>query len=308
MYTVQDEVMTTGSWSRPRWNKPAFPSFAAAAYQRLSKAFTQAHEIPFDDNTRIIFFSDLHRGDKSAADDFAPNEALFLHALNHYYDHNYTYIEVGDGDDLWSTQHFLDIRRAYAQVYHLLHRFHSQKRLHMLFGNHEISQEGHIQQDKDGLPVHESLVLRHSRTDQRLFVTHGHQVDLWCDPLAGFSRKLIRFLQLFNMQSETKAKGQSGTLGKIITNWSSTQQKHLEQRLTHWADKQQQILITGHTHRPVGNVESNIPYFNTGSGVHPHTITGLELNHGLIQLIKWVQIGSEYKREIVSNISLRRWA
>ena len=89
----------------------------------LDRILPAAPEMPLDDHSKIILFSDTHRGDKSAADPFAPNEPLFLHALTHYYQQGFTYIELGDGDDLWqvsdfgAVQHF---RPAFTErnIYH----------------------------------------------------------------------------------------------------------------------------------------------------------------------------------------------
>ncbi|MBN1262191.1 MAG: serine/threonine protein phosphatase, partial [Anaerolineae bacterium] len=68
---------------------------------RLSGVLASAPEIPFTDDDRFIFFSDCHRGDNSWADDSAHNQSLMFHALQHYYREGFTYIEVGDGDELW---------------------------------------------------------------------------------------------------------------------------------------------------------------------------------------------------------------
>ena len=71
------------------------------AHRRLTEVFRRARRVPFNDSSRIVFFSDCHRGNNGKADDFAKNAELFLHALGHYYREGFTYIEVGDGDDLW---------------------------------------------------------------------------------------------------------------------------------------------------------------------------------------------------------------
>lgn len=308
MVTTPNRTNITTTWPRP-YGRVNWPSLASFTHQRLNKLFAQAQEILFNDHERIVFFSDLHRGDKSAADEFAPNEALFLHALGHYYTRDYTYIEVGDGDDLWSTTHFQDIRQAYPQIYDMFHRFHGRRKLHLLFGNHEIGgYQPEIQHEKDGLPVQEALILRHARTNQRLFVTHGHQVDLWCDWLTGFSRHFVNFLRFFSLHDDTKLALQQKrtTLENTIANWSIRQQQRLEQRLSSWAQQNQRIIIAGHTHRPEG--AGTTPYFNTGSGLTRHAITGLELYHGRLQLIKWVQTETNaYRRLVLHTVPLGRW-
>jgi hypothetical protein len=148
---------------------------------RLDRVLETAAEIPFDDSSKLVLLSDVHRGDKSESDEFAPNEALFMHALGHYYRDGFTYIELGDGDDVWQAGRLSAIQQAYPQVFELLGRFRKQNRLYRIVGNHEI-QGGGVQ--ADDLAAEEGLVLRHRRTGQRLLVVHGHQMDVWCDQLA----------------------------------------------------------------------------------------------------------------------------
>ena len=69
--------------------------------KRLSKAYQNAKIEYFDKHSKYIFFSDCHRGDDSVSDEFARNQIILLHALNYYYNHGYTYVEVGDGDEMW---------------------------------------------------------------------------------------------------------------------------------------------------------------------------------------------------------------
>ena len=75
---------------------------------RLTAVLTEARKqpIPFDDTSKLIFFSDCHRGDNSWADEFARNQSLYFFALKNYYDQGFTYIEIGDGDDLYKNKHF----------------------------------------------------------------------------------------------------------------------------------------------------------------------------------------------------------
>ena len=307
MITTPHKTTFTTTWPQPS-KTAALPSLPSWSQHRLNQLFTQTREIPFNDQTRLIFFSDLHRGDKSAADEFAPNEPLFLHALTHYYTNGYTYIEVGDGDDLWSTNRFQDIRQAYAAVFNLLHRFADHNRLHLLFGNHELGPQTQILQDKDGLPVEEALILRHTRTNQRIFVTHGHQVDFWCDRWAGFSRRFVNFLRLFSLHEDGKLMRQEkrSMLQNMVANWSTQQQEQLEQRLAAWAQHRNQVLISGHTHRPVGL--HTAPYFNIGSGVEHALITGIEIQRGMLKLIRWVQTETAvYQREVLHRVPLQHW-
>ena len=161
------------------------------AQRRLTEVYNTAKDILFDDSSRFVFLSDSHRGDNSRADGFAENEDLFVHALSHYHDRGFTYVEVGDGDDLWKNRRFSDIRRAHERTFNLLHRFNQQNRLHLILGNHENLGGRHDWTERDGMAVHEGLILRHATTGQRIFTFHGHQADFISDrfrTVNGFGR------------------------------------------------------------------------------------------------------------------------
>ena len=67
---------------------------------RLNKIYENAKRIDFNNRDRLVFFSDIHRGNNSWADEFARNENIYYYALQYYYDERFTYVEVGDGDEL----------------------------------------------------------------------------------------------------------------------------------------------------------------------------------------------------------------
>ncbi len=106
--------------------------------KRLSRVFKSAERLPFDNSSKIILMSDCHRGDGSHADEFLKNENLYLSALNHYYNEGYTYIEIGDGDELWENKKLSDIIKAHPDVFQLLRKFYLEKRLHFIYGNHDM--------------------------------------------------------------------------------------------------------------------------------------------------------------------------
>jgi hypothetical protein len=60
------------------------------ASERLTDVFESAEEIPFDDSSKLVFFSDCHRGDNSWSDDLAHNQTLFWYALKRYYEDGFT--------------------------------------------------------------------------------------------------------------------------------------------------------------------------------------------------------------------------
>lgn len=267
----------------------------ALAYRRLDMVFQAAPTVPFDDTMRLVFFSDSHRGDNSRADAFRLNKSLFLHALRHYYDRGYTYIEVGDGDELWKNRRFATVQAAHAQVFTLFHQFAEQQRLHLLFGNHDIIGNRRHPVNKGGLIAREGVILQHRRTDQQIFVTHGHQADAKSDMFYQVSRMAVRNvwrrLQLLHLASVRGHNGEERT------------PRPYEQFLKNWADDRRRVLICGHTHRPTSAGYGEAPYLNTGHCLAPGLLTGLEIQHGDISLVRWratPHSATPFQREILS--------
>jgi UDP-2,3-diacylglucosamine pyrophosphatase LpxH len=264
--------------------------------KRLTEVFESAHEIPFDDSVKFVLFSDIHRGDNSWADDFAHNQTLFFHALNYYYNEGFTYIEVGDVDELWENSDFADVRRAHSHVFWLIRKFHTEQRFHLIWGNHDIERKDPTKVAKtlyryyddrsgeykplfEGIQVYEGITLRHADRDYRIFLVHGHQGDLINDRLWWFGRFFVRHfwrhLQLLGVRDPTSP---AKNLDK---------QSQIEQKITEWVKDKDQMTICGHTHRPMFPQVGAPLYFNTGSCVHPRCITGIEIANGEIALIKW---------------------
>ncbi len=104
----------------------------------LDNAFKKAKPVTINCDTKLILFSDLHKGDNSYADDFTHNMEIYTHAIQQYYKEDYTYIELGDGIELWENYSFEPIYLAHRNVFELLKLFHDDKRLHMLWGNHDM--------------------------------------------------------------------------------------------------------------------------------------------------------------------------
>ncbi len=255
------------------------------AYRRMTQVLRSAQRVLFDDDSRLIFFSDLHRGDNSRSDAFAQNESLFLQALRHYYDEGFTYVEVGDGDELWQNRRLSAVKEAHGRTFDLLHAFANDNRLHMLFGNHDIrSSEPNLifqqhRMTKDGLTAHEGLLLEHEGTDRSVFVVHGHQVDFKSDALYRIARFVNR-----HVWRPIQNSGVGGVATSIV---ESRNRGTLRLRISEWIESHTQMVICGHTHTPKFAQPGDIPYFNTGSGVFDGFITGLEIQNGWIALVEW---------------------
>jgi UDP-2,3-diacylglucosamine pyrophosphatase LpxH len=249
------------------------------AHQRLSQVFETAVQVLFDDTSRFVFFSDCHRGTNGRTDAFARNETLFTHALQYYLRQAFTYVEVGDGDELWQNRRFSDVQRAHEKVFDLLHQFDRRSRLQLVLGNHDLQGRRRDRVEKDGLVAREGLVLQHARTRQQVFVVHGHQADFFSDGLRTTSRLAVRHVWK-RLQ----------VLGLVHARFSENRtrsQRTIEGRITAWVQARRQVVICGHTHRAASPSQDAAPYFNTGSCLRPGVLTGIEICEGAIALVRW---------------------
>ncbi|MCK4825851.1 serine/threonine protein phosphatase, partial [bacterium] len=64
------------------------------------------------------------------------NALVFANALDYYNKDKFTYIELGDGDELYENRKFVDIVRAHGNIYRVLNEFHEDNRLVYMWGNH----------------------------------------------------------------------------------------------------------------------------------------------------------------------------
>ncbi len=266
--------------------------------QILTRAFKKAKIVKIDDTSKLIFFSDCHRGDNSYADDFSHNKQIYIHALKSYFDNDFTYFELGDGDELWENHHFKDIFEPYKDIYDLLKKYHQESRLHMIYGNHDMVYRkpkvvekylgsyfnintGKKEELLKGLKVEESIILKVKGLKKEILLIHGHQADFFNYVLWKLSRFLVRFFwqplqKVFGIKDPTSPAKNYKELIKV------------ERNIKKWIiSNGNQMIIAGHTHRPRFPKPNDLPYFNDGSCVHPRAITGIEIVDLNISLIKW---------------------
>lgn len=263
---------------------------------RLSRLLQTSETISYDYLSRIVIMSDCHRGAGNWGDNFLKNQNLFFAALTHYYQNDFTYIELGDGDELWENRNMKQIIQVHSNAFWMLSKFYEEKRLYMLWGNHDCvkkKQQFLGQNCSDyycesesckipllpGLCVHEGLVLKNSVTGKSILLAHGHQGDFLNDTLWKLARFLVRYLwrplELLSLHDPTSAAKNYSKKGAV------------EQRLSKWCSDHSQMLIAGHTHRPTLPEDPSSLYFNCGSCVHPRCITALEICKNQITLVKW---------------------
>lgn len=262
---------------------------------RLAKSFENALILPMNQKSKYIIFSDCHRGNGRANDNFLKNEFIYLAALEFYYQRDYTYLELGDGDELWENRSMKRIKEVHKHSFEILARFYRKNHLYMVYGNHDMVKKGEAFQKKyfdsyycdkllcehplcPGICFYSGIILRDCYGKKDIYLTHGHQASMMNSTFWKVNRFLVHYLwknmELIGVPDPTSAAK------------NNTRKEKTERLLVEWAKQNETILITGHTHRPmVGSQKS--PYFNTGSCIHPAGITGIEIENRCITLVKW---------------------
>lgn len=267
-----------------------------STYKRLSEIYKKSVEIPFDNTSKIVFISDCHRGDGSWADDFNYNQNIYYSALKYYNTNGYTYIDLGDSDELWKNKKFERIGATHADIFRLIRDFYLHNRLYLIYGNHDIVKRnpafvkkhlsriynphmGNHEPLFDDIKIHEGLILKHKETGVKFFLVHGHQGDLIADNMwrlgSFLTRNLWRNLEIFGLKDPTSAAINYKVLKKV------------ERKFIEWIEDNRQPVICGHTHRPSCPAEDEPPYFNDGSCIYNRFITCLEIADSEISLVKW---------------------
>lgn len=312
---------------------------------------------------KFIIFSDQHRGAKNGADDFMNAEPNYLAALDYYYQEGYSFISLGDSEELWENS-LSSVKKNNEVSFESEKRFIHQKHFYKIFGNHDLLWSNdplswlylkNIYGEK--VKVYEGIVIESIVKSQEfgvsdqdselstpnskltIFLTHGHQGDASSDGnwfskffVARIWAPLQAFLKI-NPNTPAYNEDLKSEHNHMMYEWSAQQKNNL--------------LITGHTHQPVFgslthperlykalleakmandqtkvleletqiqriNRKKNKPvedvlmmkptYYNSGCCCfNDGDITGIEITHENISLIKW---SKQNGREILETATL----
>ncbi|MET4082201.1 putative phosphodiesterase [Pedobacter sp. UYP30] len=321
-------------------------------YDSLDKLYKKINDKPGDrglifdvsNGDKFVILSDQHKGARDYADDFAFAEENYLAALTYYNEQQFTYINLGDSEELW--ENLLEpVIKHNHENFELEKIFLDRGAFVKIFGNHDLYW------DNDPLAgfnlkriygqsvsIYEGAILRFTFENEKLdiFLTHGHQGDLQSDgnwfskwfvsnvwaPLQSYLR-INPNTPAYDDQLKTKH-------NQMMYNWAST--------------KKNLALITGHTHQPVfaslthleqlyvqlqfakethefkqmetltKSIEKRVgkgdkapvfgkfkpSYFNSGCCCFSDgDITGIEVELGLIRLVKWSRKQTEIPTRFV---------
>lgn len=199
---------------------------------------------------KFIVFSDLHKGAKNGADDFRKAEANYLHALSYYLHEGYSYINLGDSEELWENT-FYAIQKHNKVNFEAEKKFITLEKFYKVFGNHDVYWNKSLNPIAPislkyvygtDLPVYEGLILQYTNLPA-ILLTHGHQGDGQSDGnafsawfVSNIWAPLQSYLEL-NPNTPSSSDTLKTTHNKYMYDWAALQEKLL--------------LITGHTHQPV---------------------------------------------------------
>lgn len=268
--------------------------------KELNKLAESAYEVYFDDNSKFVFISDVHRGDGTSFDSLLPNENIYLTALKYYLKNNFTYVEVGDGDELWKNVNFNEIAYIYEEVFKILNKYNEDNRLYMIYGNHDIIKKNKnfkTKQEKalrkiganygdeflnliSNMDFYPGINFNYSPLNEKFLVTHGHQIDFINCELYAISRFLVRYIWKF-------LSGVFGFKDPTSSAKSKTKRSGVDKELQNWTRDNYNMLLCGHTHNSRFPGLYEPPYFNDGCCVLPYAMTAIEIEDGNIILVKW---------------------
>lgn len=266
----------------------------------LEYLYDNALTIPFDDSSKIVFISDVHRGDGTYFDALLPNINIYITALKYYLRNDFSYIEVGDGDELWKNRNYNEISYSYEEVFRIFNKFKKKNRIHMIYGNHDI-----IKRNKRFKEVQEynlkkigadygreflefikdiefqpGINFLYKPLDEKFLVTHGHQLDFPNNEMWFINRFLVRYIWKFLY-------GVAGFRDPASSAKTKTRRNSVDIDLQNWARDNGKMLLCGHTHNSRFPGEFEPPYFNDGCCVLPYAMTAMEVEGGNISLLKW---------------------
>ena len=258
-------------------------------FKALSDLFRNIKEEPgkkgvvlsLKENSRIIIFSDHHRGAKNGADDFMKAETSYLAALDYYFENKFQYISLGDSEELWENT-LSQVKKNNTLTFEAEKRFILKDKFFKVFGNHDLywdnspiasqqlkaiygkklrvfegiilekdNKEEHTQKEKTNNPFSifkiksdaEDEVLPIANCPLTIFLTHGHQGDASSDG-NWFSKFFVANIWA-PLQSYLRINFNTPAYDEDLKTAHNL-------IMYEWSAKYESlILITGHTHQPV---------------------------------------------------------
>jgi predicted phosphodiesterase len=207
--------------------------------------------INFTPDQSFIIFSDQHKGTKGGSDIFALAENNYLAALQYYNQNKFTYINLGDGEELWQNT-VSRVKRKNKLSFAQERLFVDRDAFIKIFGNHDLYWDNDplapVMLERiygKNVKIHEGAILQTSVNGKliSIFLTHGHQGDLQSDGnwlskwfIANIWGPVEMYLSL-NLNTPSVDDHLKTLHNTMMYQWSAQQKDTL--------------LITGHTHQAV---------------------------------------------------------
>ena len=275
-------------FSRKFTSRPERPRI----FKALSDLFRNIKEEPgkkgvvlkLKSDTRIIVFSDQHRGAKNGADDFMKAERNYLTALDHYFQNGFQFISLGDSEELWENT-LIRVKKHNVVSFEAEKKFLLQDRFFKVFGNHDLfwdnsliaSQQLKTIYEKD-LRVFEGIILEiddgivHANDEQA--AEHKKKHSFWNKPQHHEDEPLpiahcpLTIFLTHGHQGDASSDGNWFSKFFVANIWAplqsylrlnfNTPAYDEDLKTAHnlimyeWSAKHKNlVLITGHTHQPV---------------------------------------------------------
>jgi len=264
---------------------------------------------------KYIILSDIHQGsfswDWDEHDFFWKNKELYAHVLNHYYEKNYTLIEMGDIEEFWLKrvarsfdEQWAFQRENFAELYDIRRKYHSENRYVKMRGNH------------DNLWLYKDRVKNYLATDVQLdqiniyefaviadtfLLFHGHQVDarnrdidskkgmIWTKVGAVF--EFFIDTALFGRRKPPQG-WEHHPQSRVVYERRIEEDIYNKQKLNYIYANLARLLdiyiINGHNHAPKCLPDGDST-FNSGCSVFEGIIYGIEINYDedAIRVLDW---------------------
>lgn len=232
--------------------------------KRVDKALTDLYQsikdepgklglvIPFDvEKDKFVILSDQHKGARDGADIFAKAAKNYLAALDHYDQHKFFYINLGDSEELWENL-IITIKHHNKNTFEKEKLFLKRNAFVKIFGNHDLYWDNDplaainlLEIYGEKVKIYEGVILKTTVNNKpfEIYMTHGHQGDLQSDG-NWFSKWFVSdiwapFQSYLRINPNTPS------------NNDALKTAH-NQMMYEWSSKRKNtLLITGHTHQPV---------------------------------------------------------
>jgi len=200
----------------------------------MRSMFEQSRQEPLTPESRFVFLSDLHMGDRGSRDDFRHNADLVVDSLSsHYAANGWKLVLNGDIEELYKFKPKA-IRLAYDDLYGIFRGFDARGDLVKIVGNHDLAML--LYEDHEFKLDH---ALRLDRPDGAILAFHGHQS--------------YKFFMKYNYLSDFLVRYIADPLKIRNADIPMTSRRRFKaERRIYRASKELGIVtIAGHTHRPV---------------------------------------------------------